>query len=503
MASTEFRRRALFFVVFAGIVVVILMALPLFESWLQHEFLPQFGLVFKSGWQLDTDSGSPAMMMQTTASLIDNVFHIIKIVLWMALIISIVRFLTYLIFGAAFRTTGQSEISSLLKTVLSIVIYIVAFFIIFQSQYPGIQLAPLFTGSAILGIVVGLALQDTLGNLFAGIALQADQPFQVGDVISLPNGRNGVVESVSWRGVKIRTFQNKLLVISNAVLGKETIEVAPRGNLNARIVNFDTVYSDSPARIIQIVRDAIRQAENVSQKIRPVVRIRNLGDHGLEWEVKYWIEDYSKYNDTDALVRQRIWYAFKREKIEFAYPTRTIHMEPRPEETPIEELRDSISERLCKVSIFAPLSEEEIDKLARATKSRIFAPGEPIVRMGAEGNSMFVIIRGAVRVQVPENGITKTINNLSENDFFGEMSLLTGEPRTATVVASEETEVLQINKIAVKPLFESNPELVRSVSEIIEERRELLKSIAEKESEIHETDARGVFRSIRKFFGLK
>ncbi|MBA2379689.1 MAG: mechanosensitive ion channel [Blastocatellia bacterium] len=116
-----------------------------------------------------------------------------------------------------------------------IVIYIVAFFIIFQSQYPNVQLAPLFTGSTIIGIVVGLALQDTLGNLFAGIALQADQPFQVGDVVSITNQGTGVVESVSWRGVKMRTFQNKLMVISNSVLGRETIEVAPKDNLNARI----------------------------------------------------------------------------------------------------------------------------------------------------------------------------------------------------------------------------------------------------------------------------
>src|SRR5258708_8083376 len=205
MAATEFRRRALFFIVFAGVIVIILMGLPFVEGWLQHEFLPQFGLTFKGGWELDTSSSSPAMMMQTTASLIENLVHIIKIFLWMALIISIVRFFTYLIFSAAFRSSGQSEISSLLKTVLSIIIYVVAFFIVFQSQYPNVQLAPLFTGSAILGIVVGLALQDTLGNLFAGIALQADQLFQVGDVIAISNRGTGVVESVSWRGVKIRT----------------------------------------------------------------------------------------------------------------------------------------------------------------------------------------------------------------------------------------------------------------------------------------------------------
>jgi len=503
MAATEFRRRALFFIVFAGAIVIVLAGLPLIESWLRHDILPQFGIVFDRGWELDTATSSPGMMVQTTASLIENIVHIVKIVLWMALIILIIRFLTYLIFGTAFRSSAQSEFSSLLKTVLSIIFYVVTFFIVFQSQYPGIQLAPLFTGSAILGIVVGLALQDTLGNLFAGIALQADQLFQVGDVIAIPNGGNGVVEGVSWRGVKIRTFQNKLLVISNAVLGKETIEVAARGHLNARLVNFDTVYSDSPTRIIQIVRDSIRVAENVSQKIRPIVRIRNLGDHGLEWEVKYWLDDYAKYNDTDALVRQRIWYAFKREKIEFAYPTRTLHIEPRPFETPVEELRDSISERLCKISIFAPLSEEETAKLANATTTRVFAPGEAIVRIGAEGNSMFVITRGSVNVQVPENGLPKTINSLHKNDYFGEMSLLTGAPRSATVVAAEETEVLRIDKIALKPLFESNPELVRSISEMVVERKVLLDSMTENAMGSEERAEKGMLRSIKNFFGLK
>ena len=504
MASTELRRKALFFFIFAGAIVIVLMAMPLVVGWLRHDVFPQFGLVFSRGtWDLNTDNGNPSMVAQTTATLIENLLHILRIILWMALVISTVRFLSYLIFGTAFKKTGQPEISSLLKTVLSIIAYIVAFFIIFQSQYPGIELAPLFTGSAILGIVVGLALQETLGNLFAGIALQADQPFQVGDVISIPNGGNGVVESVSWRGVKIRTFQNKLLVISNAVLGKETIEVAPRGNLNARLVHFDTVYVDSPAKVIQVARDAIRQAENVSQKIRPIVRIRGLGDHGLEWEVKYWLDDYSKYNDTDALVRQRIWYAFKREKITFAYPTRTVHVEPPPLELPMEEIRDSISELLCKVSIFAPLTDEESDKLAAATTTRVYSAGEPIVRIGAEGNSMFVIVRGKVRVQVPENGFQKTINNLYENDFFGEMSLLTGEPRSATVIADEETEVLRIDKVALKPLFESNPQLVRSIGEMAEERKELLKAIAEKAKETEKEEEIGLLRSIKNFFGLK
>jgi CRP-like cAMP-binding protein len=287
------------------------------------------------------------------------------------------------------------------------------------------------------------------------------------------------------------------------VLGKELIEVAPKGNLNARVVRFSTLYANSPTKTMQVARDAVRLAENVSPKIRPVVRIMNLGDNGVEWEVKYWIEDYTKYNDTDALIRQRLWYAFQREKIEFSSPTQTIHIEPKPQETPSEERINAVSERLNAIDLFAPLSDEEIERLAQLSTVRVYAPGEAIVRMGQEGNSMFVIMHGSVEVRIAREQQTQVLNKLRENDFFGEMSLLTGEPRTATVVATEETEVLKIGKDAIKPIFEANPSLVKTISEMIDERRQILESLSEKSLSKDEKERRGVVSSIKRFFGLK
>jgi len=504
MASQDLRKRLAFFLIFATILILVLVTLPFVESWLQDHVLPGLGLELTvDNIAIPRENANPEKMAYTYVYLGLNLFRILRIILWMALVISAVRLLTYLIFGTAFRNAAQAEALSLLNTVLSVVLYIVAFFVIFQSQYPKIELGSLFTGSAILGIVVGLALQDTLGNLFAGIALQADQPFQVGDVVAITNRGSGVVESVSWRGVRIRTFQNKILVISNAVLGKEMIEVAPRGNLNARIVFFNTVEGISPVRTAQVVRDAMRQAENVSQKIRPVVRLRDFGANGLDWEVKYWLEDYTKHNDTDALVRQNIWYAFKREKIEFAYPVRIVHMEEKAEEPDFVEVVNTTADRLSRVPIFVPLSDDETERLARASAARIYAPGEAIVRKGQEGDSMFVIIRGAVKVQITEAGAVRTVNSLGENDFFGEMSLLTGQPRSATVVAEKETEVLQIRKSAFKAILQTNPDLVKSIVEIIEERKELLKAEETGAEEFEDEKRKGVVGSIKNFFGLK
>lgn len=503
MPTSELQKRFVFFVIFAGVIILILIAFPFVEGGLREYVLSRFGLDVIEGQVVSTDGVPPTMMTSTMIGLVVNLFHIIKIILWMALVISVVRFVAFLLLKTVFRGSGQSEISSLLKTVISIIVYIVAFFIIFQSQYPGVQLAPLFTGSTIIGIVVGLALQDTLGNLFAGIALQADQPFQVGDVVTFANKSGGVIEAVSWRGVKIRTFQNKLLVISNSVLGKEAIEVAPKDNLNARLVFFNTLYTNSPAKTMQVIRDAVRQVENVSQKLRPIVRIKNLGDNGIDWEIKYWAEDYSKFNDTDALVRQRVWYAFQRDNIHFAYPTRTIYMHEAAEEPDIDDYLNVTVERLSRIPIFAPLSDEELRKLAGASKNRVFAPGEAIVRRGQEGNSMFVIRRGTVDVEILQGNVPKIINTLRESDYFGEMSLLTGEPRTATVRAQIETEVVQINKSALKPIFAANPELVESICKMIEERKAILNAKSPEDAESKTQPDKGVMASIRKFFGIK
>lgn len=490
MKLNELRRQLFIFIIIAGILTAAIIVVPLVEPILTRYITSLF-------------ASTDAQMGDTASQLFTQILRIFKIILWMALIVTIVRFINKLVFGTAFRKSSSQELSTLVRNVLSIIIYIVAFFVIFNSQYPKVDLAALFTTSTIIGVVIGLALQDTLGNLFAGIALQADQPFQIGDVITIPSKGAGVVEGVSWRGVKIRTFQNKLIIISNSIIGKEAIEVAPRDNLNARLVSFNTLYTNSPAKTIHAVRDVVRQIENVSPKMRPIVRIHNLGDNGIEWEIKYWLEDYAKYNDTDALIRQRVWYVFQREQIEFAFPTRTIHIETKTQDHVFDETAGDIYERLSSVPIFAPLNDDETKKLAEAALVRVFAPNEAIVRKGQEGGSMFVVNRGTVRIQLLENGVQKTLVTLGEGDIFGEMGLFTGAPRTADVVATQETEVLEINNTAVKPLLEENPSLVEALSKTIAERRAMLNEKDEELSRMTpEQESTGIFNSIKRFFGL-
>src|ERR1041385_3518311 len=259
------------------------------------------------------------------------------------------RVLNSALFDFVFRLRRHYEAPTLVRNIFTLLAFTILFVVTFRFVYPTYDLGALFTTSAIFGVIIGLALQDTLGNFFAGISLHADRPFQVGDVIVVGSQKHtGVVESITWRAIKIRTFQNHIVLVANSTAAKEAIEVAPRDNLNARLVFFSTIYTDSPAKTIHVVREAVRDTDNVSDKITPIVRIRGLGDSSIDWEIKYWLEDYAKYNDSDALVRQRVWYALRRNGLTFAFPTRTLYLE-RPVPVRPVTVEDQIADRLSAV----------------------------------------------------------------------------------------------------------------------------------------------------------
>jgi len=411
-----------------------------------------------------------------------------------------VRALNAAIFDLIFRLRKGYEAPTLARNVFTLLVFAVVFVILFRSVYFEYDLGALFTTSAIFGVIIGLALQDTLGNFFAGISLHADRPFQVGDVIVV-GSHVGVVESITWRAIKLRTFTNRIVLVSNSNAARESIEVSPRNNLNARLVFFGTLYSDSPAKTIHVVREAVRDADNVSDKITPIVRIRNFGDSSIDWEIKYWLDDYAKYNDTDALVRQRIWYALRRNGLTFAFPTRTLYLERQSAARPITA-EDQIADRLSAVDIFAPLSPDELRQLSKATVVHVFAPGETLIRAGDEGSSMFVVHNGRVAVQISDRGTPRTVATLTDGNFFGEMALFTGEPRTANVVAVEETEVFEIGHAAMKHIFQTNPDLAESISWTITERQADLARDSES-AQPSITETAGLLSSIKRFFGLR
>ncbi|HZM85937.1 MAG TPA: cyclic nucleotide-binding domain-containing protein, partial [Blastocatellia bacterium] len=185
----------------------------------------------------------------------------------------------------------------------------------------------------------------------------------------------------------------------------------------------------------------------------------------------------------------------------FAFPTRTLYLERQSAARPITA-EDQIADRLSAVDIFAPLSPDELRQLSKATVVHVFAPGETLIRAGDEGSSMFVVHSGRVAVQISDHGTPRTVATLTDGNFFGEMALFTGEPRTANVVAVEETEVFEIGHAAMKHIFHTNPDLAESISWTITERQaDLARGSESAQPSI--AQSAGLLSSIKRFFGLR
>lgn len=431
----------------------------------------------------------------------DFVSDLAEMLLWALLAVLLIRAVGVFIFTYVYRLRGDYEAPNIVRNIFSVVAYILVLTLIFKLYFPNVELAALITTSAVFSVIIGLALQETLGNFFAGISLHADKPFQIGDVITV-GSFTGVVESITWRAVNIRTFMDHIVQFDNSGVAKQPLVVCAQTDLCAREIYFSTLYADSPERTIRVMRDALRGTPNISPKREIEVNLIKFGDSGVDFRVKYWLEDYKRYVGTDAAVRQRVWYAMQRAKIGFPFPTRTLHIERRGTGNGEYTPQPGFIERLTEVPLFAPLTEEEVAKLAETARFHTFTSGEHLIHAGDEGASMFIIHRGAVEVQTSNNGQAHTIATLNEGDFFGEMALLKGDPRAADVVASEETDVLEIDYEAMKDLFTSNPSLIESLSEVITERSAGL-SVGSSQFQNKGAESASIIASIKRFFRLK
>jgi hypothetical protein len=187
--------------------------------------------------------------------------------------------------------------------------------------------------------------------------------------------------------------------MDNSSVAKQAFEVCPQNNLNAREIYFSTLYSDPPDRTIRIVHDAVVGIPNVSPARSPEVNLIKFGESGVDFRVKYWLEVYRLYNDTDAVVRRRVWYAMRRARITFPFPTRTLHIERRASQNNFQADSPEFVERLAGVALFAALSEDELKRLAASAVCHTYTSGEYLIRAGDAGTSMFVLHRGTIEVR--------------------------------------------------------------------------------------------------------
>jgi small-conductance mechanosensitive channel/CRP-like cAMP-binding protein len=324
--------------------------------------------------------------------------------------------------------------------------------------------------TAVGAVVLGFALQDTLGNLFAGLAIQIDRPFRVGDWVTI-GSLEGSVSGITWRSTKLVTKAGNFVVVPNSMMAKDPITNYSVPTRHMRIqVDVGASYDVPPNVVKEVISEALKNASELST-VRPAeVRIADFGASAIVYRVWFWVDDFDPDGRAQDQVRSYIYYAFRRNNITIPYP---IQIEMSPEEGGMA-VKPAASDPalLAAVPMFAPLRDNERAQLLSVARPVLFAKGEAVVRQGQTGRSMFVMKRGDASVTLA--GTEGEVARLGAGDILGEMSLLTGEARTATVTALTDCELLEIDAEGFRTVVAAHPSVLEHVTSVTATRRQAL-----------------------------
>jgi len=276
---------------------------------------------------------------------------------------------------------------------------------------------------------------------------------------------------INWRSTRLCTNDMVYLDIPNRQIAQQTIvNLHYPTNLHAMRLTVGIDYNAPPNRVKDALMHATMQAKGVLPKPLPKIYVKSFGDSSIEYEIKFWMEDHAAFFETTDAIRTNIWYELQRAKIKIPFPIRTLQVERRKSS---EETESHIVARnaLRQQPVFQCLDEEHLDVLVTRAAMERFGRGETIISQGAAGDSMFVLVRGEANVMVNREDGPARVAGLRGGDCFGEMSLLTGERRSATIAAQTDCEVMEVDKTILGDLLKDSPDLLQKLSELLAKRK--------------------------------
>jgi small-conductance mechanosensitive channel/CRP-like cAMP-binding protein len=385
----------------------------------------------------------------------------------------------------------------------------------------GVDFTSIVATSAVVTAVVGLSLQTTLGNVFGGIALQLDDSIQEGDWVELESKVQGQVKQVRWRHTVIETRDWDTLIVPNSQLLAQTIKVlGKRDGLTAvhrMTVYFSVDFRFAPAQVVQVVNEALQSAPilHVAAEPKPHCICFDLSkdqkDSFAYYGARYWLTDLAVDDGTNSLVRERIYMALRRAEIPLALPAATLFVSQDDPDHAARKQRREIAfriEAVGAIALFSKLSEEERAHLAERARPAPFCSGEVVTRQGAPAHWLYVLTRGEVEVRIAgADGEERKVAELKAPSYFGEMALMTGASREATVVATTDVDCLRVDKDDFRDILAKRPEIAQEMSTLLAQRRVELVAVrdhldAEAKKRKMVTERGKILESIRDFFGL-
>ncbi len=398
---------------------------------------------------------------------------------------------------------------------LAIVVAYVAYGFV-QLRGAGVDLSSIVTTSAILTAVLAFAMQDTLGNVLAGIAIQLDHSVQVGDWVKVGT-LEGRVRDIRWRSALIETRSWETLVVPNSQLMKSSVAILGRREgaplQLRRPLEFMVDPGVPPARVISTIEDEMRVVgiPTVARFPAPSCVLAGFEEGNLRYELRYFLTDLLEDQFTDSMVRVHLFASLQRAGIRIAEPQRTVHGVARDEAHAESVRKRELSRRLellRGVDLFQGLNDEELEEIAERLQYAPFARGDIITKQGDSAHWLYIVAFGEVEAQYESaTGEARAVGALHAGQFFGEMGLVAGEQRQATVVAKTDVECYRLDRASVQGLLLSRPSIAEHVSKVVGSRRSTLEQTREDIAAANRVADAAVsvdlLSRIRRFFGLR
>jgi small-conductance mechanosensitive channel/CRP-like cAMP-binding protein len=391
-----------------------------------------------------------------------------------------------------------------------------AVYAVFRMDALGVNLTAITVSSTVVLGAIGFAAQATLNNLMGGISLQLDNTYRIGDWIEV-DGLTGEVVSVRWRYTAIATITNVTIIIPNGELmkGKVTL-LGRRGDERVgwrRPIEFGVGYEWTPGQVLAVVTAAIERLEVPLVAAKPQAHCVCAGfdPSAIKYVVYYWLTDIKAYLETDSHVRVHIYAALGRAGMEIPISRQDLylHSARTMAATMGASEQKSRVELLRSLELFTPLTDDETHALAAQLRPAPMAAGDVVTRQGEPSDSLYILARGEVAIfrDGEHRQGRKLLAKIGAPNFFGEMGLLTGQARTATIVAESEVLCYRLDKHGFEAILQARPELAEAMSRTVTARlaandATLASLSAEARAQATGTRASELVRRIRQFFGL-
>lgn len=386
----------------------------------------------------------------------------------------------------------------------------------------GVDVSGIVATSAVVTAVLGLSLQATLGNVVGGLALQLDESIRVGDWIEMENRVQGQVREIRWRHTVIETRDWDTLIVPNATLLAQSFKILGKREgepLQHRMwVHFNVDFRYAPGEVTRVVEEALQSApiEHVAANPKPNCVCLDLGREGRDsfshYAVRYWLTDLLHDDPTSSIVRTRIFAALKRANIPLAVPGAAIFLSQDDPEHARRKLEREEAARIAAlegVELFSAMTRDEKAHLASRVRYAPFSRGEVITRQGSTAHWLYILTKGEAEVRVEgEKGERMSVATIRAPSFFGEMGLMTGAPRSATVLALTDVECYRLDKDDFHGVLAQRPEIAREISAVLAQRRVGLLAVrenldAEARKRHVEAERGRILAAIEDFFGLR